>query len=405
MRLLLHRIGVVLAHRNRLVDQLLDAAQIGHLVRLTERDGDAAVSGAAGASDAVHVVFRLVGHVVVDDVRQLADVQTARGDVRRHEHADLALLEAVERVLPVQLGFVAVDGARADVGARQIVRHLVRPRLGAHEDERAVKRRVAQRVQQQLLLVLPVDEIHRLIDGLHRGGNRRHLDLGKVLLEQALDQLLHRLRHGSGKQQRLHLAVAHALQDALHVVDKAHVQHAVGLVEHEQLDVLQIDIALSAQVVEAAGRGDEHIDARAQRFRLVVLRHAAVDERAADVGILRIGDKALIDLNGQLARRREDERADGREAGQARLVFQLLQDRDDKRARLARAGLRQTEHIAPAERGGDRLLLNRRRDGIAGVRERVQQLRVDAQINKFRHIRHSSLMLLKISFSTHTVSV
>ena len=53
--------------------------------------------------------------------------------------------------------------------------------------------------------------------------------------------------------------------DLADVVDEAHVEHAVGFVEHEDFDLVEAHGALTAQVEQAAGRGDEHVDAVRQR--------------------------------------------------------------------------------------------------------------------------------------------
>ena len=57
---------------------------------------------------------------------------------------------------------------------------------------------------------------------------------------------------------------------------EAHVEHAVGLVEDEQLDLVERDGAAVDQVEQAAGRGDEHVRAR-RLLGLVVDADAAVD--------------------------------------------------------------------------------------------------------------------------------
>ena len=62
-----------------------------------------------------------------------------------------------------------------------------------------------------------------------------------------------------------------------HVVDEAHVEHAIGFVEHEDLDAVEIDVALLHEVEQAAGRGDEDVDAAAQRLRPAALADAAED--------------------------------------------------------------------------------------------------------------------------------
>ena len=42
---------------------------------------------------------------------------------------------------------------------------------------------------------------------------------------------------------------------------EAHVKHAVRFVQHEGLDAAEVDDAFVHEVVQAAGRGDEHVGA------------------------------------------------------------------------------------------------------------------------------------------------
>src|SRR3546814_2896531 len=54
-------------HRQALLGQPLDVAQVGAVVGIAERDGDALGAGARGAADAVDVALRLVRQFVVED--------------------------------------------------------------------------------------------------------------------------------------------------------------------------------------------------------------------------------------------------------------------------------------------------------------------------------------------------
>ena len=51
------------------------------------------------------------------------------------------------------------------------------------------------------------------------------------------------------------------LADLLDVGNEAHVEHPVGLVDDEDLDAHQHDAAALEMVEQAAGRGDQHVDA------------------------------------------------------------------------------------------------------------------------------------------------
>ena len=61
---------------------LLESRQLGGP---DQADGSPGATDASGASGAVHVLLGRVGHRVVDHVRQVGDVDAARGDVRRDD--------------------------------------------------------------------------------------------------------------------------------------------------------------------------------------------------------------------------------------------------------------------------------------------------------------------------------
>ena len=135
--------------------------------------------------------------------------------------------------------------------------------LAVAEDQRALHRLVAQQVAQQVALVCRIDQDHRVPHGAcHRGrrGDAHLLGIDQELLAEPLD-----LRpEGGGEHQRLTDARQH-LDDALDIGDEAHVEHAVGLVDHEDLDAAQHDPAALEHVDQAAGRGDQDIRVLAER--------------------------------------------------------------------------------------------------------------------------------------------
>ncbi len=146
-----------------------------------------------------------------------------------------------------------MDGVGLDADAVELLGDAVGAVLGAGEDERAGDGGILQNVRQQRALVGAVDEEDALLDALDGGRLWRHLDaLG--LLEDALHQALDLRRHGRREQQRL--PRRRQLGDhSLDVVDEAHVEHAVGLVEDEDRDAVEADMALLHEVEQAARPG------------------------------------------------------------------------------------------------------------------------------------------------------
>ena len=68
-------------------------------------------------------------------------------------------------------------------------------------------------------------------------------------------------RHGRGEEQRL-LAGRQAGDDPLEVGQEAHVEHAVGLVEDEGVQMVEAGLVLPHVVEQPAGGGDEQLRRR-----------------------------------------------------------------------------------------------------------------------------------------------
>ena len=79
------------------------------LLSLDEGEGFALGGRAAGAADAVHIVFVRRREVEVDDVRYVRDIEAACSDVSRDEGTYLPALERVERALAIAVRLVAMD--------------------------------------------------------------------------------------------------------------------------------------------------------------------------------------------------------------------------------------------------------------------------------------------------------
>ena len=90
---------------------------------------------------------------------------------------------------------------------------------------------------------------------------------------------------------------------------EAHVHHAVRFVEHERVELVEGDRLAAHVIHQPAGRGDDDVDAGFQRALLRTHVDAAVDGDAGDVGVIDEALDVVFDLDGELARRREDEHA------------------------------------------------------------------------------------------------
>src|SRR5690606_7084499 len=109
---------------------------------------------------------------------------------------------------------------------------------------------------------------------------------------------------------------------------------------------------------------DHDVDAALQRRHLTVIRNTAVDLRREQPHAARDRLDGAVELQGQLPRRREDERARaaaGLTLAPSAVLHETLHERSAERDRLARARATAPEHVAARERDRNRRGLDRKR--------------------------------------------
>ena len=195
------------------------------------------------------------------------------------------------------------------------------------------------------------------------------------LVREPLGQASHLAVERGGEQHGLAIGAEH-LEDALHVREEPHVEHAVGLVQHADPHTVEAEQSTRHQIEQAPGRGDHDVRS-ARALRLRADRDAAVDGR--DVQMTDVGDRTEVlgHLARELSGRREDQ---GRRAPAARR--QPFDDGDGERERLARPRPRACEHVATGDRVTKDQLLDRERSGDAAHLEGVDDRRGDAELGE-----------------------
>ena len=239
----------------------------------------------------------------------------------------------------------------------RLLHHLVGAVLGPGEDQRAVDRLLAQHVDEHCSLGGAIDANDALLDLFDRGGDRHDRNLGRVA-QHLRGEVGDGARHGRGEHQRLPLC-RQLGDDFADVVDEAHVEHAVGFVEHEKLDVAETQRIALHEIEQPARRGDQDVDAVEQRANLRAHRHAADRQRRPQMQVAAIGAEAVEDLAGQFARRAEHQDAAALAHRRPRQGGELMQDRQREGRGLAGAGLGNADHVAARHQERDGLGLDR----------------------------------------------
>ena len=197
--------------------------------------------------------------------------------------------------------------------------------------------------------------------------------VGQVAADQPVDGAVERGR----EQQGLVLALE-AAQHPLDLGHEPHVGHAVGLVEHQGLDVGHRQLAPVAEVDEPARGGDDHVDAPAELLDLALDVGTAVDGDDPEAGLLGQGLEHLADLDGQLAGG-DQHQGTGPAGLGGRRGHGALQEGHAEGQGLARAGLGLAADVAPGQGVGHGHGLDGEGGGDALGGKGLDQGRVDAQ--------------------------
>ncbi len=354
-----------------LLGQPLDGLDELAFIGRDQGDGVTGGAGTAGTADTVHVIFRHVWQLEVHYLGQLVDVEAAGGDVGRDQHLDAAILEAGQGASTGPLALVAVDGGGADAVLLKLLGNPVGDVLGAGKHQHLLPVVAGDEVAQQGNLVGLVARVHQLLDALGGAVARGHFDHRRVV-QEASGQLANFVGEGGGEEQVLTLFRQQS-QDAADIADKAHVEHAVRFVQHQDLDFVELDGVLVVKVHQTARAGHQHVQTTASRHHLRVDAHAAKYHVAADRQVLAVVAHALAHLGGQFAGRGQHQGTDAIRGDLALALGQALQHRQGKTCGLAGPGLGCRHQITASQYRRDRLLLNGRRGVVALLGNGTQQ--------------------------------
>ncbi len=318
----------------------------------------------------------VLGGIEVDDGCDIVDVYAAGRDVGRDQSGRPAGAEVLEGAVTLVLRPVAVDRRSGHAGVAELLRDPVRSTLGAAEhDGRA---HASDHLSGDGDPFGPVDvpEVVRQVGQLLLG--ELELVADRIVLvppHQHVDVAVERGREEDG----LTIGAAH-VEELADLREETHVGHAVGLVEHHHVDVVETDQTLLDEVGQAPGAG--HCDVDAPVEHPVVGADVGPSEEGSDAGPLASGD--LLELLCHLGR----ELTGGHEhepTRSARLRAGAVDDEGDAECqRLAGPGGGTAGDVAAGERVGHRQSLDGEGFVDAALGEGCDDPRGDAEVGEGR---------------------
>ncbi len=185
----------------------------------------------------------------------------------RDEHLGPSGAEALDRGRAIFLRAIGVNRGRAQARRDELPREPIGADLRVDEHDRRIVR-AAQVLRQEGDLLTMRQDPRFVRDGLRRTSPRADLDEHGVG-RQRVREPHHFLGHRRREEHRLtDRGRRHRFRDLSHVRPEAHVHHAVGFVEDEDLELREVaDVA--PHVIEQSSRGrDDDVDAGFERALL-----------------------------------------------------------------------------------------------------------------------------------------
>ena len=126
--------------------------------------------------------------------------------------------------------------------------------------------------------------------------NRDHFRLVQIRLGNPFDRSRHRRREQSRLTCRRRF-----FQNSLHVVDEAHAQHFIRLIQHQCFELRQIKRPFVQMINHTTWRANHHMHTTAQSGQLRAITLTTINRQHMEIWhVLRIRLKSLSHLNRQL---------------------------------------------------------------------------------------------------------
>ena len=229
----------------------------------------------------------------------------------------------------------------------------------------------------------------------HRGrhgrgrGDGDFLWIGQEFVRKASDFL----GHGRREEKRLTLFWQH-VDDFFDVGDEAHVEHAVGFVDHEKFAIRQKQFAAFKRIDQASWRRDDDICAFFQDFALFRCGFTADDQGLRQRHVFAIGVEVCCNLGRKFAGRFENDRPWHPHA--CAPVMQNIKHRQGEACCLTRPGLCTAQNVTCHKHRRNCLCLNGGRGVVAGVCDGFEDIFAQTEIGEIHMVRFPAMICVEV---------
>ena len=331
-----------------------------------QQHADPFAPGAAGATAAVLKHLRIGRQIGVDHETEVRQIEAARRDVGGDADLGAAVAQRLECVVAFVLAQLAGQQHGGKAALLQQRMQMAHALAGVAEDDRARRVDLAQNVDDRVDALVGHDADGTVLDVDVAGFAARRLDpqgIALIPLGQGDDGF----GHGRGEQQGAPI-LRRRLENEFEVFPEAEIEHLVGLVEDDGLELGDVEGPALKVIAETARGADDDMRAGLKLTPLALRIHTA---DAADDDGARRGIKPLqlaLDLEGEFAGRRYDQRHGfGAPGKPVAFGHQGRRESQPVGHRLARSRLGGHNDVAAGDLGLQNRGLNGRRILIAAL--------------------------------------
>lgn len=325
-----------------------------------KENGFPTATGSACASDPMHVGFAIPRQIIVDHVRNAADVESAGGNIGGHDNADLTGFELFDDAFTLCLGHFAVERCSAvAVLAEQLSERLCGAAEFDENDGGVVGLSFEQAEECRFFLFGSCDHIP-LPNGFSRSCSLLDFNIHRIP-QLLLSNLADAFRHRGGEECCLPCR-RESFKDPVNAFRKAHAEHFIGFVKDKATEGLEFERTSIHVIHDASGRPHNHVHATIEQTELRPHGSSAINCRHLQPRqTRRISFEGCCGLQCELA--------SGDHYQHLRTTHRninVVQQWQRKGRCFAGTRLSLSEQIATGKEVRDRASLNRRRGGIAG---------------------------------------
>jgi hypothetical protein len=323
--------------------ELLDLSHHADIISGDEVDGHTLTTETTTTTDTMNVVLTVGGKIVVDDKRDLLNVDATSEKISSDQDSRRARSELLHDDVSLSLLHVAMHSRDGEVTSSQLVGEPVDLSSGVAEDDSLGDGNGLVEIREsiQLPLFLLNSDVE-LLDAFESEFGLLDQDTDGVAHELGGD-LEHILRHRGREEDDLG-GLRQELEDVVDLLGETTGQHLVSFVEDEHLDVVGLEDTTLDHVLDTARSSNNDL-----RTVLKGL-HVFSDVGAANAGVafnvheVANGHNDLLNLLSELTGGCEDQSLAGLEVG-----VDLLKSGDGERCSLSGAGLSLSDDIGAFE--------------------------------------------------------